>query len=99
MFVGDVDGLEVNFRLDTNGRRLVGIAISFPIYHKRISMQGYMAEGYYSKEIAKHLSISINTVNNPHANIMKKLNIQDAVGLTKYAINLSLLVNADRNDI
>ena len=58
-----------------------------------------VAEGYCSKEIAKHLSISINTVNNHRANIMKKLNIHDAVGLTKYAINLGLLVNADRNDI
>ncbi len=58
-----------------------------------------VAEGYCSKEIAKHLSISINTVNNHRASIMRKLNIHDAVGLTKYAINLGLLVNADRNDI
>lgn len=58
-----------------------------------------VAEGYCSKEIAKHLSISINTVNNHRANIMRKLNIHDAVGLTKYAINLGLLVNADRNNI
>ena len=58
-----------------------------------------VAEGYCSKEIAKHLSISINTVNNHRANIMKKLNIHDAVGLTKYAINLGLLVNTDRKDI
>ncbi len=58
-----------------------------------------VAEGYCSKEIAKHLSISINTVNNHRENIMRKLNIHDAVGLTKYAINLGLLVNANRNDI
>jgi DNA-binding NarL/FixJ family response regulator len=58
-----------------------------------------VAEGYCSKEIAKHLSISINTVNNHRANIMKKVNIHDAVGLTKYAINLGLLVNTDRKDI
>ncbi len=58
-----------------------------------------VAEGYFSKEIAKHFSISINTVNNHRANIMRKLNIHDAVGLTKYAINLGLLVNSDQNDI
>jgi two-component system response regulator NreC len=52
-----------------------------------------VAEGYCSKEIAKHFSISINTVNNHRASIMKKLNIHDAVGLTKYAINVGLLVN------
>jgi DNA-binding NarL/FixJ family response regulator len=58
-----------------------------------------VAEGYCSKEIAKYLSISTNTVNNHRANIMKKLNIHDAVGLTKYAINMGLLVKADRKDI
>lgn len=57
-----------------------------------------VAEGYCSKEIAKHLSISINTVNNHRANIMKKINIHDAVGLTKYAIDLGLLVNSDQKD-
>ena len=54
-----------------------------------------VAEGYGSKEIAKHFSISTNTVNNHRANIMKKLNIHDAVGLTKYAINIGLLVRTD----
>ncbi len=58
-----------------------------------------VAEGYCSKEIAKQFSISINTVNNHRAGIMRKLNIHDAVGLTKYAINLGLLVNADRNNL
>jgi len=58
-----------------------------------------VAEGYCSKEIAKHLSISRNTVNNHRGNIMKKVNIHDAVGLTKYAINLGLLVNSDQKDI
>lgn len=58
-----------------------------------------VAEGYGSKEIAKHFSISINTVNNHRANIMKKLDIHDAVGLAKYAINMGLLVKADRINI
>ena len=54
-----------------------------------------VAEGYGSKEIAKHFSISTNTVNNHRANIMRKLNIHDAVGLTRYAINIGLLVRTD----
>ncbi len=57
-----------------------------------------VAEGYCSKEIAKHFSISINTVNNHRASIMKKLNIHDAVGLTKYAINMGLLVNVKQKE-
>ena len=46
-----------------------------------------------SIEEVKHFSISINTVNNHRASIMRKLNIHDAVGLTKYAINIGLLVH------
>ena len=51
-----------------------------------------VAEGYSSKEIAGQFSISINTVNNHRASLMRKLDIHDAVGLTKFAINMGLLV-------
>lgn len=54
-----------------------------------------VAEGYGSKEIAKYLSISSNTINNHRTSIMKKLNIHDAVGLTKYAIRMGLLANVE----
>lgn len=54
-----------------------------------------VAEGYGSKEIAKYLSISINTINNHRTSIMKKLDIHDAVGLTKYAISMGLLANVE----
>ncbi len=57
-----------------------------------------VADGYCSKEIAKYFSISVNTVNNHRTSIMKKLNIHDAVGLTKYAINMGLLVNEKRKE-
>ncbi|NUO07835.1 MAG: response regulator transcription factor [Candidatus Brocadia sp.] len=54
-----------------------------------------VAEGYSSKEIAKCFSISFNTINNHRTSIMKKLNIHDAVGLTKYAIKMGLLTNTE----
>jgi len=54
-----------------------------------------VAEGYGSKEIAKYLLISSNTINNHRTSIMKKLNIHDAVGLTKYAIRMGLLANVE----
>ncbi len=57
-----------------------------------------VAEGYCSKEIAKYLSISINTINNHRTSIMKKLNIHDAVGLTKYAIKMGLLTNVENKE-
>ena len=58
-----------------------------------------VAEGYASKEIAKYLSVSINTINNHRTSIMKKLNIHDAVGLTKYAIKMGLLANVEMKEL
>jgi DNA-binding NarL/FixJ family response regulator len=45
-----------------------------------------IAEGSSNKEIADMLFISIRTVENHRANIMRKLNIRNAANLIKYAI-------------
>ena len=45
-----------------------------------------IAEGVSNKIIADLLSISIRTVENHRANIMRKLNIRDTANLVKYAI-------------
>lgn len=50
-----------------------------------------VAEGNSNKEVAEKLFISPKTVENHKANIMKKLNIHDRVGLTKYALRLGLI--------
>lgn len=50
-----------------------------------------VAEGYSSKEVAEKLYISPKTVENHKANIMRKLNIRDRTGLTKYALRLGLI--------
>ena len=50
-----------------------------------------VAEGNSNKEVAEKLYISPKTVENHKANIMKKLNIHDRVGLTKYALRLGLI--------
>jgi two-component system nitrate/nitrite response regulator NarL len=47
---------------------------------------GLIADGKSNKEIAKHLSIGIRTVETHREHIMRKLNIHSAVGLAKYAI-------------
>ena len=46
-----------------------------------------IAEGTSNKEIADLLFISVRTVENHRANIMRKLNIRNAVNLVKYAIH------------
>jgi len=50
-----------------------------------------VAEGNSNKEVAEKLYISPKTVENHKANIMKKLNIHDRVGLTKFALRLGLI--------
>ncbi len=50
-----------------------------------------VAQGLSSKEIAAQLKVSSRTVENHRANIMNKLNIRDAVGLTRYAIKAGLV--------
>ena len=50
-----------------------------------------VAEGGATKEVAEKLYISPKTVENHRANIMKKLNIRDRTGLTKYALRLGLI--------
>jgi DNA-binding CsgD family transcriptional regulator len=45
-----------------------------------------IAEGKSNKEIADILFISIRTVENHRANIMRKLNIKSTANLIKYAI-------------
>lgn len=50
-----------------------------------------IAEGYKSKEIAEHLFISVNTVEKHRNNIMKKLDLHSAPGLTAFAIKKGLV--------
>lgn len=47
-----------------------------------------IAEGISNKEIADLLSISVRTVENHRANIMRKLNLKTTAHLTKYAIRM-----------
>jgi two-component system response regulator NreC len=50
-----------------------------------------IAEGYKSKEIAEHLFISVNTVEKHRNNIMRKLDLHNAPGLTAFAIKKGLV--------
>ena len=45
-----------------------------------------IAEGHSNHEIAIRLHVSVKTVETHRARLMKKLNINSAAGLTKYAV-------------
>lgn len=50
-----------------------------------------VGEGYRNKEIADYLCISVKTVEKHRANIMQKLDLHTASGLTAYAIDKGLV--------
>jgi len=54
--------------------------------HREREIIKLLAEGKTSKEIAKLLYISLRTVQNHRANIMRKLNLRRTADLVKYAI-------------
>ena len=49
-----------------------------------------MAEGKATKEVARHLNVSVKTVETQRRHIMEKLNIYSVAELTKYAIREGL---------
>lgn len=50
-----------------------------------------IAEGYANKQTADLLKISIKTVEKHRQNLMKKLDIHDTAGLTRYAIEAGII--------
>ncbi|GJL99111.1 MAG: DNA-binding response regulator [Methyloligella sp.] len=53
-----------------------------------------LTEGNSNKHIARHLDISVRTVETHRRNIKRKLNISSTAGLTKYAIENGLVKSA-----
>jgi len=53
-----------------------------------------VGEGYKNKEIAKYLFISAKTVEKHRSNIMEKLDLHTASGLTAYAIEKGLVTKS-----
>ena len=58
-----------------------------PLTTREREVLKFIAEGCSNKEIADLLFISVRTVENHRANIMRKLNIKSTASLIKYAIN------------
>lgn len=74
--------LDNEYQSETNGD-LEQITIS----KREQEVLNLVAKGITSNEIAEKLNISVRTVQTHRANIMQKLNIKNAAGLIRYAIN------------
>jgi DNA-binding NarL/FixJ family response regulator len=58
---------------------------------REVEVLQLIAEGQGNKQIAADLGISIKTVERHRQNLMKKLNIHDVAGLTRYAISKGII--------
>lgn len=58
-----------------------------------------IAEGEANKQIAEELDISIKTVEKHRQHLMKKLNIHDTAGLTRYAIAAGIIESSTQSTI
>jgi DNA-binding NarL/FixJ family response regulator len=65
--------------------------LSEPLTVREREVLKLVAEGISNKEIADLLFISVRTVENHRANIMRKLNIRNTANLIKYAISKGYL--------
>lgn len=57
-----------------------------PLTPKELEVLVLIAQSQANRDISKTLEISIKTVENHRASLMRKLNIHDIAGLTRYAI-------------
>jgi DNA-binding NarL/FixJ family response regulator len=70
-----------------------------PLTSREMEVLQRVAEGFANKQIAADLSISIKTVEKHRASLMKKINIHDTAGLTRYAIAEGVIESCSQNTI
>ncbi len=61
------------------------------ITHREIDVLRLIASGKTNREISDHLFISAGTVDKHRQNLMRKLDIHDVAGLTRYAIENNII--------
>jgi DNA-binding NarL/FixJ family response regulator len=63
-----------------------GMGLNRELTARETEVLKLIADGMVSKQIASELNISIKTVDNHRQNLMKRLDIHEVAGLTRYAI-------------
>jgi DNA-binding NarL/FixJ family response regulator len=58
---------------------------------REVEVLQLVAEGKANKQVAKELGISIKTVEKHRQNLMKKLDLHDTAGITRYAIETGII--------
>jgi DNA-binding NarL/FixJ family response regulator len=83
-------------RLDPRiGRRPGGVAgRAVPLTSREMETLQLIAEGRANKEIASDLGIGIKTVEKHREHLMRKLDLHDTAGITRYAISEGIIENS-----
>lgn len=74
------------------GKSSPGVSVFDTLTHRERETLKLVAEGKSNREIAEFLSLSVKTVEKHRSNLMAKLDLHNAAGLTAYAIEKGLLV-------
>jgi DNA-binding NarL/FixJ family response regulator len=64
---------------------------AFTLSSREVEVLQLIAEGEANKQIASTLSISIKTVEKHREHLMRKLDIHETAGLTRYAIEAGVI--------
>ncbi len=80
---------DLHLDLPDRGRRIKkrGIALT----SREVEVLQMIAEGKANKQVARELGISIKTVEKHRQHLMRKLDIHDTAGLTRYAIAAGII--------
>jgi len=87
----DVSGKVVSGYLG-GGKSSSGSSVFDTLTHREREILKLVAEGKSNKAIAEFLSLSVKTVEKHRSNLMSKLDVHNAAGLTAFAIEKGLLV-------
>jgi len=87
----DVSGKVVSGYLG-GGKTRSGSSVFDTLTHREREILKLVAEGKSNKQIAEFLSLSVKTVEKHRSNLMSKLDVHNAAGLTAFAIEKGLLV-------
>jgi DNA-binding NarL/FixJ family response regulator len=88
----DISGKVINRYLGAGGAA-GGASAWESLTHREKEVLKLVAEGHKNKFIAGYLSLSVKTVEKHRSNLMKKLDLHNAAGLTAYAIEKGLVVS------
>lgn len=72
-------------------RQVLAPAPSEPLSERECEILRLVAESHSTREIAQRLDLSIKTVDNHRANVMRKLKLHNIAGLIRYALEVGLV--------